>query len=139
MPRKPTATDRKVLRRLYGAAGSMDELKRWVDDALSEKPRRGRKNLDTESQLVALEIFCRALEQQPRVTRTDALRTLMQDMKIPGYQNADYQRSVIARLNRKLRDPKFQRKIRVQVQVRHYPRRAVRTDLNRARIKSESA
>jgi hypothetical protein len=76
--RPSTPSERKILRRLYAAAGSKRALNRWRDEALAEKPKgRGRKRVqfdETPDTLLALEAFCRFAEVEGGLRRYALLR-----------------------------------------------------------------
>jgi hypothetical protein len=109
MARPPTPADYKALRRLHAAAGSRDELCRWVDAARQEGNRqRGRK---AYADRLSIESYKRLFESQG-MTRTELIRQLVRsDPRLRG-KNIEEQ-SAVDRINRKLRE--FERQLAPQM------------------------
>jgi hypothetical protein len=111
--RSPTSNQRKMLRRLYAAAGSKRELNRWRDEALAEKPKsRGRKPMKFDAipgALVGLEALCRFAEIRG-MSRTAFLRlfvsTLRDEKTEPAFGRGELT-STVARLHRNLKAENF--------------------------------
>jgi hypothetical protein len=81
MARTPTANDHNTLRRLHDAAGSREELNRWIDVALREgKRRRGPKQYKNRLTIGMYKQLFKADGKD----RTDIIRQLVRDGVIPG-------------------------------------------------------
>jgi hypothetical protein len=131
MARAPKPSDYKALLRLLAAAGGKGELNRWLEAAVSEpKPVRGAKRIETDERwLFHIELLVQTLERHG-ATRTEAIRQLVRDTGIRGRGTVE-EASTVARLRRKLRDPKFQRMFKSTVTVKRYCPPASLTDLIR--------
>jgi hypothetical protein len=80
-PRRPTADDYNRLRRLHDAAGSREELNRWIDDAVRQgKQRRGPKRYKNR---LTIGMYQRLFEADAK-DRTEIIKQLVRDGVIPG-------------------------------------------------------
>lgn len=97
-PRSPTTADYKALRRLAAAAGTRQELGRWIDEALREgKGQSGRKAYADRFNFGTLE---RLLGTEGK-TRTELIRQLVRND--PRKRGTGIEKSAIDRVRRKLR------------------------------------
>ena len=98
MPRQPKHADLMALRRLHDAAGSREELIRWIDAALGEeKQRRGPK---AYSERFSLGTYQR-ISATRGARRTELIRQLVrEDLRLRGRGTES---SAVQRVSRKLR------------------------------------
>jgi hypothetical protein len=123
MPRPRTARDDRKMRQVLDIVrGNLKELNRWARAVRKQsRPALGAPPInDGTFRLLMLEAALRVrLTNDPGIRRLTALRELVRELKIP---TASSESSVVARLSRKLQNPKFQRMFEKKVTLKHYPR-----------------
>jgi hypothetical protein len=118
MNRPPTADDYNRLRRLHDAAGSREELNRWIDHAVREgKRRRGPKQYKNR---LTIDMYQQLFEADQK-DRTEIIKELVRD-GVPGRGTPESKAERIRRELRKLEKDLEQTMRRFEDQFRRrYP------------------
>jgi hypothetical protein len=97
MPRPHKPADLRTIRRLHDAAGSREELNRWIDAALKQGKRQAGREQYKET--VTVGAITDLLESKG-AARSALIRELVREN--PGIRGVGTERSAIERIRRKL-------------------------------------
>ena len=95
MPRPHRPADFRTIRRLHDAAGSREELNRWIDAALKRRKREADRIQSKETIGTITDLL-----ESKGAARSALIRLLVREN--PGIRGAGTERSAIERIRRKL-------------------------------------